>query len=129
MAYPIAHLIYGLPLTTEVSRKIDQWEELIYDSTDLIGKITNPEDLWYEDEKGMCGFEITYNGNSLQHEGWCGILLAKVNAIGHYKVPHIVVTKIQEKEALDKIMKLHPRLKELAGGDQNIGYHVVMGSS
>lgn len=137
MAYPIMNLIYGLPLTAEVSQKIDEWEVYQYDSSELIGKFSDPEDLWYEDQitvdgrryDSMCGFITVYNGESLQHEGWCGVLLDTVSAIGSFKAPDRKATEKQKKEALVKIAELHPKLKELAGGDENIGYHVVMGTS
>lgn len=100
MSYAIITVVYGVPITHEVSKKMDEWE-------------TNEDPRWDD----YAGWKVLYSASGPYTFGYCGV---KLDRLKHYE-PQLVgdlnlaPTKEQEKEAEDLIAKLEPELRELAG--------------
>lgn len=104
MSCAIVTVIYGVPLTTEVSKKIYEWED-------------EGDERWTDDKKGQCGFEVLYSASGGELFGFCGIELDELESYGNQKVDDVNMepTTEQMSKALKMIELLDPELKKLAG--------------
>lgn len=104
MSYAIANIIYGVPLTEEVSDLMNKWEQ---DETN---------DNWFESNDGQCGFTTLYSGSAPQTIGFCGVLLGTLKEFKLYESLSKINTQptaLQIAKTTEKISKLHPEIKAL----------------
>lgn len=115
MSYCIMTIIYGVPLTEEIHKKIEEWED---DGTDE----------WGEDAES-CGFETTYTAHARPSPGWCGIELGGFtecdDAIPISKL-QLEPTPEQRVEAEARVAALHPEIRAIC---QPIGVYIIPSSS
>ena len=100
MSYAIVQVIYGVPVTQEVSDKIKEWED-------------EGDDRWSDN----CGFKMLYSASGSDHIGYCGVNLCRLNSYGNQSISELVLTPTPEQiaEAIKKIEQLEPELRKLAG--------------
>ena len=114
MTYCIMTVIYGIPLTEEASRKIDEWE----DGVDGEEPLPDGDDRWFENNDGACGFKTLYSGSAPWHPGYCGVELCKFDECSDAidaKELRLTPTPKEIDEAMTKIKELHPDLRTLCG--------------
>jgi len=103
--YAIGMVIYGVPLTEDVNAIISEFEESEID-----------DGSWFEDNEGTCGFTTLYSGCADGLVGYCGVRLTEdFGTYDYFKLSDITVqpTEEQKQEALEKMAKLHPKIKEV----------------
>lgn len=113
--YPIVYLIYGVPLTEAISRRIEEME-------------ADPISAWFEDADGPCGFTEVYSGSAEHLVGYCGVELARHPAVqtpvdlSAQREP----TGPERSTAMERIARLDPELTALL---PPVGLHLVFGTS
>ena len=104
MSYAIVSVVYGVPLTEECIRLINEWEA-----------DTN-SDKWFEDNNGVCGFTTLYSASG-PGAGYCGVQLDSLDSYCSQLVDAIRMTPTTEEvEKATKLVKaLPPELRKLTG--------------
>ena len=108
--YSIGHVIFGIPKTQAISEKISEWEA------------DEECEKWYEDNGGCCGFETMYSGSAEHEPGFCGVELETFDECCDFlrvREMKLEPTEEQKQEALEKIGKLEPELREI-GPDPDV---------
>jgi len=103
--YSITNIIYGYPITTEISNLIIKKEE-------------DPNSDWNEDNDMVCGFNKYYHGSSDCIVGYVGVELDSFDECGEMLKPSSLKmqpTEKQKQQALKKINALTPDFKKLVG--------------
>lgn len=113
--YPIAHLIYGVPLTDALAQEIQRME-------------ADPDAGWFEEGQATCGFVQVYSGVAPRMVGYCGVSLAEFPCL----VDPVSITDLSEptpeqrRLAEAAVEALMPNLRALC---PPIGVHLVFGTS
>ena len=104
MSCAIVTVIYGVPLTEEVSKKIREWE-------------SENDERWTDDGDYQCGFETLYSASGGDLLGFCGIQIGELEPYGNQKVSDVCMepTTNQMTMALQRVERLDPELRKLAG--------------
>jgi hypothetical protein len=110
MSYAIIKVIYGVPLTTEVSQKMREWEE-------------NGDERWTDE----CGFTILYSAGGCERLGYCGVEIKELPSYEPYLLKDIPEpTEKQKRETWELTEQLDPELRKLAG---DIGLYIIWSDS
>jgi hypothetical protein len=124
--YAIGHIIYGVPLTEKISKKINKWENQEPEDDEPEGV----ESPWFEDDDGVCGFTTMYSGSGDYTPGYCGVELLEFDECEELflgdETFQMKPTSKQKASALKRIEKLHPDLKKLL---PKVGLYIVWSSS
>ena len=110
--YSIASIIYGVPLTKEVSDKIDEYE-------------LRESEKWSEQEDGVCGFRVLHHGMANKRVGFSGVDLDSFSDADDFvdlSTLNFKPTIEQVYEAGRLVEALDPELRELC---PPIGVYVV----
>jgi hypothetical protein len=113
--YSIATVIYGVPLTEKILKKIDEWED-------------QGSDKWHENSDGPCGFTKLYSGSS-HAAGYCGIRLDEFDEACDFVDPSklkMKPTKSQMSVAKEFYKNLDPELQKLC---EPLGVYFVWSTS
>lgn len=129
--FSIVNIIYGVPLTEEIYKKIGEWEE------------TDDERWWEDDRGGPCGFQTFYSGSSEFPPGFCGAclgsfdevcpniqlkgtqILIRDNLKEKYKI-NLEPDEVFKQKVYQKINNLDPELKEMIS---EIGIYFIFSTS
>ena len=115
--YSIMTVIYGIPLSEEISKLID-------------------DDTLPEDDSGLgsgdstvCGFTELYHGSSDQHVGYCGVEISEFNeCVDYIAADTLVLTATDEQKAEGQALvdRLDQRILSIA---PPIGVYIIPSTS
>lgn len=105
MSCAIVSIIYGVPKTENVARKINEWE------------LDENEERYFDGSNGRCGFQELYSAGGSYPVGYCGVELDQLKSyspdlVSDYK---FIPTEEQRKEAEEKVARLDPELRVMTG--------------
>lgn len=113
--YPLAHLIYGVPLTQALADEIQRMED-------------DPHSEWSEDGQTTCGFTLIYSGVAERLVGYCGVHLTEFACVQE----PITLTSLPTASP-DQQARAHAALAALPAGLRALcpplGHHLVFGTS
>lgn len=113
--YPIAYVIYGVPITEAVSARLNAME-------------ADASSSWSEDADGPCGFITIYSGVAEHQVGYCGVELARHPCV---QTPVDLAglpepTEAERASAAARIDRLDPGIAALC---PPVGRYLVFGTS